>query len=66
MHEIDRFVALMFRTELAVALATILAVVIERAAFAWWWGWRQRTEQRYGSLVRALSLLRFLLVYSRS
>ncbi|HEU4938681.1 MAG TPA: HEAT repeat domain-containing protein [Vicinamibacterales bacterium] len=53
MTELERFVVLMFRIELAVALVTMLAVVVERAGFACWWGWRQRTDRRYGSLVRS-------------
>jgi len=53
MTELERFVVLMFRIELAVALVTMLAVVVERAGFACWWWWRKRTDQRYGSLVRS-------------
>src|SRR5262245_9480426 len=50
---LDRFVVVAFRTELVVALVTVCAVLVERAAFACWASWRERTEQRYGSLVRS-------------
>ena len=53
MTELELFVVLMFRIELGVALAAMLVLVVERAGFACWWGWRQRTERRYGSLVRS-------------
>jgi HEAT repeat protein len=52
----ERLTALMFRTELIVALGTIVAVIVERAVFAYWSAWRERTELRYRTLVsRALA-----------
>jgi len=48
-----RFADLMFRIELAIALVMVVGVVVERAVFGCWWAWRQRTDRRYGSLVRA-------------
>ena len=53
MRELESFAVLMFRTELAIALVALVAVVVERAVFACWWKWRQRTDERYGLLVRA-------------
>ena len=52
----ERLTGLMFRTELIVALGTIVAVIVERAVFAYWSAWRERTELRYRTLVsRALA-----------